>query len=828
MTQIPSKSTNDPDFNSPAQEISSLVQPIGEAANGLINDEESQAESVFSISEENNQVTDNLDRYKFLLDQPWLQWFYDQPIRKKQVVALFTSQLISILGLMGVGTLLFRNASYQQLSKQAQSELLIIQQLVQENASNSNKIPMPVWQQGYSAVYLKKSTGEFSLANQTKNQQAPMALPQSFLTQAAAATDEVISKRLKIEGKSYTIAAKGLLDSSGEPSRVIVRAIPENSVQNLLSSIFFWQLGIVFLTILLDIYLILLLTKAIASPIEKLKQFTARLAKGERESKAEVKNHDELGELANSLNLMAEQIARSETILLKEVQKASLLKDITFAVASTNDTSEIINEVVQKSRSILDVDRVVYYEFDASWSGTFTAESVVPGYPQVLGQALADPCFAEKYIKKYEEGRVVAINDIYAANLTPCHVEQLAQFDIKANLVTPVLQDGKLTALLIAHQCRGTHQWTREEIELLNQIANQLTLALDRKSLNRKQQEAEEKERKERENLQRRALELLMEVDPVSQGDLTIRAKVKEDEIGTIADSYNATIESLRKIVLQVQDAASLVTYTTSAKEQSVKELSSAALQQTQEISNVLDKIQAMANSINAVANNALEAESAVQAATESVKTGDEVMDRTVEGFVAIRETVAETAKKVKRLGESSQKISKVVNLISNFAEQTNLLALNASIEAAHAGEEGRGFAVVAEEVRTLARQSAEATAEIENLVAEIQSGTQEVVSAMESGTEQVVIGTQLVDETRQSLNNIAAVSLRINELVGAIAKAAAQQSQNSQEVTHSMSQIAQISNQTTAEAADVSESFKELLAVAEELQKTVSKFKVQ
>ncbi len=757
-----------------------------------------------------------------------MQWFYDQPIRKKQVVALFTSQLISILGLMGVGTLLFRNASYQQLSKQAQSELLIIQQLVQENASNSNKIPMPVWQQGYSAVYLKKSTGEFSLANQTKNQQAPMALPQSFLTQAAAATDEVISKRLKIEGKSYTIAAKGLLDSSGEPSRVIVRAIPENSVQNLLSSIFFWQLGIVFLTILLDIYLILLLTKAIASPIEKLKQFTARLAKGERESKAEVKNHDELGELANSLNLMAEQIARSETILLKEVQKASLLKDITFAVASTNDTSEIINEVVQKSRSILDVDRVVYYEFDASWSGTFTAESVVPGYPQVLGQALADPCFAEKYIKKYEEGRVVAINDIYAANLTPCHVEQLAQFDIKANLVTPVLQDGKLTALLIAHQCRGTHQWTREEIELLNQIANQLTLALDRKSLNRKQQEAEEKERKERENLQRRALELLMEVDPVSQGDLTIRAKVKEDEIGTIADSYNATIESLRKIVLQVQDAASLVTYTTSAKEQSVKELSSAALQQTQEISNVLDKIQAMANSINAVANNALEAESAVQAATESVKTGDEVMDRTVEGFVAIRETVAETAKKVKRLGESSQKISKVVNLISNFAEQTNLLALNASIEAAHAGEEGRGFAVVAEEVRTLARQSAEATAEIENLVAEIQSGTQEVVSAMESGTEQVVIGTQLVDETRQSLNNIAAVSLRINELVGAIAKAAAQQSQNSQEVTHSMSQIAQISNQTTAEAADVSESFKELLAVAEELQKTVSKFKVQ
>ena len=203
-------------------------------------------------------------------------------------------------------------------------------------------------------------------------------------------------------------------------------------------------------------------------------------------------------------------------------------------------------------------------------------------------------------------------------------------------------------------------------------------------------------------------------------------------------------------------------------------------------------------------------------------------MNRTVDGIMAIRQTVAETAKKVKRLGESSQKISKVVNLISSFADQTNLLALNASIEAAHAGEEGRGFAVVADEVRSLARQSAEATAEIETLVADIQAETNEVLAAMEAGTEQVVTGTKLVDETRKSLNQITVASIQISELVEAITRSAIEQSQTSQTVTQTMSQVAAISDKPSSEAAQVSDSFRELLAVAQSLQESVRQFKVK
>ena len=566
------------------------------------------------------------------------------------------------------------------------------------------------------------------------------------------------------------------------------------------------------------------IASSFARPLRRLAGFAQQVGAGVQGVRLEeTSRQDEIGILSQELNQMAARVEANLETSLQEVElvKLQLFADIAASRAyNFQDLESVFNKAVQGARDILKVDRVVIYRFNADWSGYIATESVLQGWPRALAGKIEDACIGEDLIEGYRNGRVVPTNNVFEAGFHPDHLKLMERLEIKANLVTPIVSDEQLFGLLIAHHCLEPHIWQQSEINFLSQLAAQVGLALDRVTFL-------EQQRTTKEQLQKRALELLMEVDPVSKGDLTIRVNVTEDEIGTVADSYNATIGSLRKIVTQVQTAAKQVTATTSSNEVSVQELSAEALRQAEEIAAALKQIQEMSNSIRAVAHSAEQAEAAVQQATQTVEEGDAAMNRTVDGILKIRETVAQTSKKVKRLGESSQKISKVVNLISTFAEQTNLLALNAAIEAANAGEQGRGFAVVADKVRSLARQSAQATAEIESLVKDIQTETNEVVAAMEAGTEQVVTGTQLVDQTRQSLNKITATSAQISALVEAIASAAVAQSQVSESVTQTMSDVAASAQHNSTEATLVATSFKELLTVATELQASAGQFKV-
>ncbi len=563
-----------------------------------------------------------------------------------------------------------------------------------------------------------------------------------------------------------------------------------------------------------------LLASRATRPITTAAGVVEKLGQGELDTRIAVEGQDELATLGSNINRMAGQMQTLLQSQAVEAERAQLTRDITLHIGQSLNSQEILNTAVQEIRFALKTDRVVVYSFNEIWQGTVTVESVGNNWPCALGAQIDDPCLAQQYVERYRQGRIKATENIHTAGLNKCYLKQLEAFAVKASIIAPIMQGGELLGLLVAHQCDRPRAWDQGEIDLFAQLAIQVGFALDKANLL-------DQQRTVKEQLQRRALELLMEVDPVSRGDLTIRANVTEDEIGTIADSYNATVESLRKVVTQVQAAAKQVTTTTSSSEASVQDLSAEALRQTEEITVALDRLQEMSTSIRAVAANAQQAEAAVQQANQTVVAGDAAMNRTVDGILAIQETVAQTSTKVQRLGESSQKISKVVKLISAFADQTNLLALNAAIEAARAGDEGRGFAVIADEVQSLAQQSALATAEIESLVTDIQTETNSVAAAMATGTLQVATGTLLVDETRQSLNKITAVSAQISALVEAIASATVAQTHASESVTQTMTDVAAIAFSTSNEATLVSASFKELLAVATELQTSAAQFKV-
>lgn len=367
--------------------------------------------------------------------------------------------------------------------------------------------------------------------------------------------------------------------------------------------------------------------------------------------------------------------------------------------------------------------------------------------------------------------------------------------------------------------------YSEDEFGKLAASFNQMIQSIVSNTTEAQRKAAEQEQAKE--DLQRQVIRLLDDVEGAARGDLTVQAEVTADVLGAVADSFNLTIQNLREIVNQVKIAARQVNDSSRENEAFARSLSSDALRQAEELSVTLNSVQMMTESIQRVAESAREADQVAKLASETAIKGGDAVERTVAGILDIRETVAETTRKVKRLGESSQEISKIVGLISSIASRTNLLALNASIEAARAGDAGRGFAIVADEVRQLADRAAKASKEIEQIVLQIQSETSNVQQAMEVGTQQVIDGTKRAEQARQSLTDIIQVAHRIETLVFSITEDTVKQTETSRTVSQVMQSVELTAQETSQESQRVSASLQNLVGVARSLQDSVERFRV-
>ncbi|HHL39733.1 MAG TPA: methyl-accepting chemotaxis protein [Deltaproteobacteria bacterium] len=316
----------------------------------------------------------------------------------------------------------------------------------------------------------------------------------------------------------------------------------------------------------------------------------------------------------------------------------------------------------------------------------------------------------------------------------------------------------------------------------------------------------------------------------MSGGDFTVRDVhvLTNYEMGLLSDSLNKMRVNLNDMLRRVKDnsdhLASASNELASTSAQIVKG-SEHQSSQTDQMATAMEEMSATV--IEVAKNSQLAAESAAEAQEIAVKGGD-VVNKAVNGMLAVAETVNRSASTVEALGKSSDQIGAIVAVINDIADQTNLLALNAAIEAARAGEQGRGFAVVADEVRKLAEKTTKATKEIADMIKSIQDDTRGAITSMNKGTQQVEEGVQLANDAGEALRQIVSSIQNVTDLVRQIATAAEEQSATTDEISSNVSAVAAIAKETTSGVHQISEASESLRVVAEELRDIVDTFRLE
>lgn len=318
---------------------------------------------------------------------------------------------------------------------------------------------------------------------------------------------------------------------------------------------------------------------------------------------------------------------------------------------------------------------------------------------------------------------------------------------------------------------------------------------------------------------------LLDEMGSLADGDLTAHATVTENITGAIADSVNYTIDALRTLVTQINDTTVQVSSAAHETQSTAMQLAEASDQQAQQITRAGDAINEMANSIEQVSYNSNNLAKEAGKSVEIAIRGSQVVQDSISGMDTIREQIQETSKRIKRLGESSQEIGDIVEIINDISEQTNILALNAAIQAAMAGDAGRGFAVVADEVQRLAERSGNATKQIEALVKTIQADTNEAVISMERSTSEVVNGARLAQNAGGALEEIENVSSSLAKLMAAISDTTREQANAAVSISDSMNIVQEITTQTSTGTNETATSIGILAELANDLRQSVAGF---
>ncbi len=348
--------------------------------------------------------------------------------------------------------------------------------------------------------------------------------------------------------------------------------------------------------------------------------------------------------------------------------------------------------------------------------------------------------------------------------------------------------------------------------------------------------------------------ELAKNAEAMAKGDLTEKVTVQaKGDINILIDAFKAMAESLTGLIIQVKGSASTVSATSqelaaSSEEMNatteqvtstVTQIASGAQNQAQQVESASVEMKSLSEMVHQISSSAQSATEMSDKTNELAQSGGEAAENASAKMKQVYEEVKSSSEVVGELGEKSEKIGNIVNVITDIAEQTNLLALNAAIEAARAGDHGRGFAVVAEEVRKLAENSAKAAEQISVLIKDIQTNTDKAVKSIDKGTKEVAEGTEVVDKAMMAFEEIVTSVGEVAGKVQEISAATQEQTAAVEKVVKGIDSIASAAEEAaagteeasaateeqTASMQDLAASSQELANLADQLQTAVSGF---
>lgn len=496
--------------------------------------------------------------------------------------------------------------------------------------------------------------------------------------------------------------------------------------------------------------------------------------------------------------------AKTLTSTIKSAQTGTV--NASGILAQLADFTKWFNDVIKTDQTIK--ARISAYQEAIKQAG--------PALASLLSSTIARESAA---VNKMENASALVQQIVIGAGVAAVVLGVLIAFGLAKNLT------GQVNHIMDLLNAMGMGDFSaRTEVissDELGQMAMALNAMLDNITLLIQSQE-------ERDAIQESIMKLMDEISDLTEGDLSVRAEVTEDITGAIADSFNTMAEQFGDIVRQVKSTTQAVDETAEDVSRLTIDLAQKNINQTQQVNAAIQSITTIAESIRQVSHNAVESAQVSLTSRTHAREGAEAVEKTNLAMDEIREQINETARSIKRLGESSMEIGNVVEIINHIADRTSILALNASIQAAMAGDAGHGFAVVAEEVQRLAESSSNSTKQIEMLIKSIQSEIKDVSNRMDTSISKVVQGAQLADGAYEKLQQIESVSNQLANLIESITQAATEQVRMSETVVHSMRAVGEVSDETSKVSQDTAVLMDTLNKTAHQLRESVEVFKVE